>query len=401
MDPPLNPSDEWLSERFRSYYAEHAPKLPDRFARREYGFLFFGKKTMLRHVGFGNAEEFHQFHARRGPAHAYYSTAYYQDPGAPTMGEKGWMGAELIFDLDADHVPGAEKLPFEQQLEKVKGHFFRLVNEFVRGDFGFEERDLLLTFSGGRGYHCHVLQERALELSGQERREIVDYITGTGLLLERFVKEDDSIVRAQGSFRTPLKRLKVPPANSPGWGTRLNQAIGRYFLDLKVLSDERLAEELKDLKGPGGRRLLGPEGLKSVRYELERFHPGQLEGGLIVRPVLMKLARFAVDRNLVVPLAKGETDEPVTSDTKRLIRLPGSLHGKTGLLVVALAVDELETFDPLTQAVAFGDDPIEIVGTKPMEISLRGEHRKLGIGPTTIPEAEAVFAIARGAAHPA
>ncbi|MCA1813180.1 MAG: hypothetical protein LC624_04420 [Halobacteriales archaeon] len=30
----------------------------------------------------------------------------------------------------------------------------------------------------------------------------------------------------------------------------------------------------------------------------------------------------------------GETDEPVTSDVKRLIRLPGSVHGKTGLRVV-------------------------------------------------------------------
>ena len=34
--------------------------------------------------------------------------------------------------------------------------------------------------------------------------------------------------------------------------------------------------------------------------------------------------------------AKGETDEPVTADVKRLIRLPGSLHGKSGLKVVTL-----------------------------------------------------------------
>ena len=51
------------------------------------------------------------------PSHIYYSSAYYEKPDAATMGEKGWCGADLIFDLDADHIMRA---PYDQMLARVK-----------------------------------------------------------------------------------------------------------------------------------------------------------------------------------------------------------------------------------------------------------------------------------------
>src|SRR5207245_11160993 len=49
-------------------------------------------------------------------------------------------------------------------------------------------------------------------------------------------------------------------------------------------------------------------------------------------------------------LGKRETDEPVTSDIKRLIRLPHSLHGKTGLAVIPMTREALDGFLPLRAA---------------------------------------------------
>jgi len=40
---------------------------------------------------------------------------------------------------------------------------------------------------------------------------------------------------------------------------------------------------------------------------------------------------------------------------KRLIRTPGSLHGGSGMRVVPLDLHDLEDFDPLVDAVVFGD----------------------------------------------
>ena len=44
-----------------------------------------------------------------------------------------------------------------------------------------------------------------------------------------------------------------------------------------------------------------------------------------------------------------EVDTPVAVDIHRLIRYPGSLHGKTGFKVQELLPDEIEAFDPLDE----------------------------------------------------
>ncbi|MCI4323828.1 MAG: hypothetical protein L3K03_07425, partial [Thermoplasmata archaeon] len=49
---------------------------------------------------------------------------------------------------------------------------------------------------------------------------------------------------------------------------------------------------------------------------------------------------------------QGEADAPVTTDIHRLIRLPGSRHGGTGLRVVPLTREQLDSFDPLRDALA-------------------------------------------------
>jgi DNA primase small subunit len=71
----------------------------------------------------------------------------------------------------------------------------------------------------------------------------------------------------------------------------------------------------------------------------------------------------------------GQTDEPVTSDTHRLIRLPGSLHGKTGLKVVSLTRDQLATFDPLRDAVPdFGDETVLVHSAREFVAEPLGGH---------------------------
>ena len=103
--------------------------------------------------------------------------------------------------------------------------------------------------------------------------------------------------------------------------------------------------------------------------------------------------------SLFVRLA-GEADEPVTADTKRLIRLPTSLHGKTGFRVMELTRDQLDDFDPLVDTLAFGDDPVEVVGLVDQTFGLGGaEHTLSTERRTALPEYAAVFACLRGMAQ--
>ncbi|MFW5929123.1 MAG: DNA primase catalytic subunit PriS, partial [Halobacteriota archaeon] len=93
-----------------------------------------------------------------------------------------------------------------------------------------------------------------------------------------------------------------------------------------------------------------------------------------------------------------ETDEPVTTDTRRLIRLPGSLHGGTGLRVVPLDDrEELDDFEPLVDAVAFSDRDLAVETSERMTVEVGGRKFNVERGETVLPEYAAVHAMLNGA----
>jgi DNA primase small subunit len=96
-----------------------------------------------------------------------------------------------------------------------------------------------------------------------------------------------------------------------------------------------------------------------------------------------------------VSLSAGETDEPVTCDVKRLIRLPSSLHGKTGFKVVKITVDDLDEFDPLRDAVVLPADPLKVTMVKPVKVTMKDEAYQLTEGGQEVPTFLAVFLIGR------
>jgi DNA primase small subunit len=98
----------------------------------------------------------------------------------------------------------------------------------------------------------------------------------------------------------------------------------------------------------------------------------------------------------VKPRFTAEIDEPVTSDIKRLIRLPMSLHGKTGLRVTPMEREELDSFDPLRDAVPdiYPDRPVEVFVKKPTEIEIKGRRFNVE-GRCELPTYAAVFLIGR------
>lgn len=121
---------------FREYYNKNHLGIPDMLFQREIGFIPFNG-TMTRHKKFNSQIEIEKFVYRAVPRHLYYSSSYYRFPDQHKMLEKEWLGAELIFDLDADHIEGADKMTYMEILSEVKVHTLRLL-EMLMDDFGFE-----------------------------------------------------------------------------------------------------------------------------------------------------------------------------------------------------------------------------------------------------------------------
>src|SRR3989442_2377443 len=179
-DASKEATNNFLKAHFRRYYEQTKPILPDRFGRREFGFMFWTAGIVQRHLGFSREDELKSFLVSRVPAHVYYSSAYYEKPNASTMEEKGWLGADLVFDLDADHLPGGKSLSYPEMLEAVKHGIVKLWDRFLQTELGFDQSRIRIFYSAGPGFHLHVFDERVLGLGSHERREIVDFITAKG-----------------------------------------------------------------------------------------------------------------------------------------------------------------------------------------------------------------------------
>lgn len=413
---------QYLRSKFSDYYKTTELVFPDRFTRREWGFLYLGQNFMQRHLAFNKSAELKKFlsgtqvkstpqsqHQNQNliPSHAYYSSAYYKDPGLQPMPAKveGWLGADLIFDLDDDHLRNIEGLTYEQRLLKVKEIVInKLLDDFILGDFGFDIKYIKVAFSGSRGYHIHVRDPKILGLSSAQRREIVDYLIGLGLNLDRIFPMEVYDSKEYGSQKFSKKpKVVTPKLDAPGWKGRMARGIFELITKLSKLPEEDALEELHEL-------------CKDRRYKNKKIKAEEIEAvyqNLFTRPGVKFNKETFEKRNVLEMFSKdslrdifldivrehqkvemaGETDEPVTTDVKRLIRMPTSLHGKTGFRVVPLKIDELKSFDPFKDALAFGADPVKVNVTAmdKFNFNLGGEKFTIKPGKAELPEFAAIY----------
>jgi DNA primase small subunit len=416
-DPAKEATAEWLRSQYRRYYATTKRILPDRFGRREFGFMFFNSSMVIRHLGFAREQELTDFLVNKTPAHAYYSSAYYDKPNAPTMEEKGWLGADLIFDLDADHLPNAKSMSYPEMLEAIRQRIMKLYDDFLRADFGFEEGRMRLVFSGGRGYHIHVFDERVWTLGSHERREIVDWVTGKGLDVDSLFRESAFDKREfQGRARVK-KKVVGPVQDEPGWRGKIARGLDQLVTALEGMEHDKAIAFLVSFEGVKEsaaedlyENLFKPRATKpKVIRGVDRLREGQIEAladrsrDLLIR-IVKDVQEIHLDQQAGVALdgivQRGDTDEPVTSDIKRLIRLPSSLHGKTGLRVIPLTRDEVDDFRPLRDAVpdTWTAEPVSMRLANRINLEIRGEAFNVAPGVNDVPQYLAIFLAARGLA---
>ncbi len=401
----------WARTEFARYYATAQPEPPERLPRRELALFPFAEGNLMRrHTTVPTREAFVGFLREAVPRHVYYSSAYYRAPAEPTMAAKGWLGADLIFDLDADHLRGAEALDYAGQLALVKTRLLDLVDQFLLPDLGLDAGTMRFAFSGGRGYHVHVRDERFLNLSSPERRELVDYVLGTGVDPTAAVqrrREDVREGRSVGAADAeedggPGRRgglaasLTLAPPETPGWPGRTTRAVLALLERWQGLGPKAAAAEIAqwgiapDEARIWARRLLGKGKVEKIRSSLSLDVFGEKESARAFLDAVVRHASVEV---------QAETDAPVTTDIHRLIRLPDSLHGGTGFRVVPLRRDELDAFDPFRDAVVDPGTTTAVTVLEEVRYPFAGGELHRSAGATDeLPTAQALFLVLRGQA---
>ncbi len=325
--------------------------------QREYGFLLFKEKFMVRHRGFKDPAVLLGAIRDLVPAHVYFSTAYYQDPTAP-MEQKGWKGADLVFDIDADHLDtpckpdhdswkckgcgtagrgGAPKLcpkckndRMEEQtwlcdqcLRQAKEETTKLL-EILYSDLGVDPSRLRIFFSGHRGYHVHVYSKELSVAGEEERREIADYVIGQGL--------DPQLHELEEVNNGGVRVIEGPQLGEPGWRGRI--VAGIY----DMLGEESTLTKLSPVQAKALNTWDRDELFKKPFWSSVKGF------GL---STWRTMSAEAVERK------SAKIDTVVTTDVHRLIRLPGTLNGHTGLLAMVVPEERFDEYDPFTEALAF------------------------------------------------
>ena len=368
----MSAETRFLERQFRRYYIDNASKIkpPRALPQREFGFTVTGKGGMIRHIGFKTPNELHEFLRENAPTNSYYSSALYREPEAPDMPLKGWIGADLAFDIDADHIdtpcklrhdswlcaecgqkgtglvpqkcPKCNSHKLEQEtwlceecLGKAKSEAIRLIHEFLRDELGFQVDEMEIRFSGHRGYHVLIGNEKAIRLEQGARREITDYMRGVGAVPDG------------AGFRKPKATMEGPNLEDPGWQGRIARGIAHLLKEHENNLGSSVALGRSDLQMLTTKRA-------EILIDLEKKPPSWDWLGKLSKNGRAFLVEAAADREA------SEIDPLVTQDVHRLMRLPGSLHAKTGFIVKPLSITELERFDPWRDAVAFKNGDLRV-----------------------------------------
>jgi DNA primase small subunit len=400
----METSREYVHQKFTDYYRNPStviscPPNPD---QREFGYLLFKERFMVRHKHFTNIKALLATLTQTIPSDVYHSCAYYENPDFD-MDKKGWVGSDLVFDIDADHLPTTcnkihdefkcskcgftgrgivpescpccETTKFENKIwacdlciRSAREETAKLI-DILENDFGISPNELRVFFSGHRGYHIHVENEIVRSLDAMARKEIVDYVTGLGLsILEKEAKQKKS--------KTKTTKFIL---HNFGWNKRLK--IGMHNLLQNATNDDFKAIGIKNKALLENKDAIIRRALTEGKWE---SIPG------VSTQTWRKLASYIRENR------SSKIDTVVTTDIHRLIRMNGTLHGKTGLLKVEFPATKLQEFDPFTEAVAFKKGEVKVFVSEAPEFRLEGQT----IGPfknqtVILPTAAAILLICK------
>lgn len=367
-----------------------------------------------RHIGYRNRDGLLNDLVKTVPHSIYHSAAFYNVPVARTMAEKEWQGAELVFDIDADHLdaPCAEKHDAwqcsnpdcgttgkgehpetcpecgstafrslkwicDECLGLAKENTIKLYDKFLIGNFDLDPQKIQLNYSGHRGYHVRVRDPVIFGLDSNARMELAHYVIGMGL---------KSTITADGYLRI------APTGELRNWQL---PSIARKIANAMIEFIDGIEQYNGNETWVKSLQLYRKEAIDGLR-----MNPPILSAK--VKKIGPKYWQEIASKS--VQLYSVNIDQPVTTDIHRVIRLIGSLNGKTGFGVNLLTREELTDFDPLADSLTFNSGVLNVsIPDRAIMVP------KFRIGDSTygpfngesveLPTAAAVFLLCKGMAY--
>lgn len=370
----------WLEKVYRKHYFNSSTEieLDDYTSEHEFGFRLFDGH-IRRHLNFKSKRELIASIIRFSPSDIFCSPARYQYPSA-NMDQKGWLGADLIFDIDGKDLQldcarihnmtfcknckQIEKevqsncskcksslvqvieLPCQNCIKNLKKEVIKLV-EVLHEDFGIDKNNISLFFSGNNGFHIHVIDDNFFKSSSMKRSSLTQYLLGRGYLI------DNLGFRVDSSNNITLLPNKI--YYNRGWRARLLNQLHLQLKNHRI--DDKFVRKITQIKETNN---LGISNMVNKQIQ-----------------------------NISVKI-----DPNVTIDVHRIFRLAGTINSKSGL--VKSRCKDLTSFDPYTDSCIKEDSLVKVNAFVDTKTSFNGASYKIKTGLNILPEFAAVYVVSKG-----
>ncbi|MDH5404350.1 MAG: DNA primase catalytic subunit PriS [Candidatus Heimdallarchaeota archaeon] len=231
-----------------------------------------------------------------------------------TIHNSEWMGRELLFDLDMDDYQNVRTCDCQGRnvceiCWTLMQDAAEIITDTLEVDFGFKE--LIWVYTGGRGYHCWVLDANAFTMDQEQRAALIGYM--------QLIQDPKGNERID-SLGNSSKLLKE----------RIYKKLARNFI---------LNEKNTILQNECG---YSKNMLDKARITLDKSNLIQD----LMRSIPKDESQFL---NALIKRRYPRIDHKVSIDTRRLIRMPESVHIKTKN--ICKIIKDPVSFNPLNDAI--------------------------------------------------
>jgi len=222
-----------------SYYCRLGDVEIPNLGQREVAFFYESK--VIRHRQFNTWDELKRYLCKYTPLHVFYSVALYSDPRHTDMEMKGWLGADIVIDIDADKY----KCNTYRDCMVEAYHTANYILDILKGELGLTPK---VRFSGRRGYHIVVEDPEWRQLDKDGRQNLLEFL---------------------------LHGAEVRPATIGIYSVQFEPRVRRYRheepFDREVLLDvHRLIRFERSIHGKTGLAVIPTEPLEDVDKLIER-----------------------------------------------------------------------------------------------------------------------------------
>lgn len=349
---------------YEDYYNWFGKSDSDYFEKREFSFTLKGD-IYIRFLSFRNSKELKDAMVKKKPIKIDIGAVY--NTSAKNRGVNTYIPIqkELVFDIDMTDYDDVRTCCSEANIcEKCWKYMevaYKILNSALEFDFGFEQ--IMWVFSGRRGIHCWVGDERARNLNNQGRSAIANYLKwktinkNTGLTFLMKEPFHPSLNRALSIIESCFENYILSESCQDIFVKDKNNKI-RDLLKIILQSYLGIFKEWSEIESEVNKIIFNSkktslEIWKDLNKKLSQYDKNEKIESKI------KLAIKEFKMALLYP----RLDINVSKHINHLLKSPFCVHPKTGLISVPLDENKITNFS-LSDIPSLGESLSDLSNNK-------------------------------------